>query len=157
MHGILFAFFPFLQSLFVVALVLQQGHKQTLPLATTDIKLLVLQGCPPGTYGATSGATVIDDCLACGPGKYSVASASTCTNCAASKYLGTVGTTAAPCDSCPSHANSPAGSTVVGHCTCNTGFYGDGNVCTVSFSDSIVLVSLSCHKKSVNCISTHWN
>jgi len=71
--------------------VLQQGHKQTLPLVTTDITVAA----------------------------------------------------------CTENANSPAGSIVVGACTCNTGYFGDSSSWVVSFSDTLVLVSLSCHKKSV--------
>ena len=79
------------------------------------------------------------NCTSCEAGKYAEAlGAVTCTNCPAGKYQGITGSSS--CKACAANASGPVGSTEVGTCFCNAGFFGDGiascTSCTIN-ADSL--------------------
>jgi syndecan 4 len=89
--------------------------------------------CEAGKYKSTTGS---DDCIDCGPGKYSESvgetSESVCLECDAGKYADTVGSShATMCTTCPPDSTSPQGSPRRTACKCSAGFTGaDGFPCT---------------------------
>jgi hypothetical protein len=107
--------------------------------------------CGPNTYRATPGADNLNLCLACAPGETSPAGSSDCSGCSTGATpnpptpgvcqckagyfgMGETGCTPCPsntfkgigdalaCDTCGSYAVSASGSTVLGNCTCTTGY-----------------------------------
>ena len=86
--------------------------------------------CIAGTFKSLNGSGACTQCVA---GKYSTSvaadSAAVCVNCAEGKYSSSMGANASSyCEQCPRNANSSAGSSLRGNCTCNQGFEGNGAV-----------------------------
>jgi hypothetical protein len=79
-------------------------------------------------YTGSDGTT----CAACVAGTYkTIVGAVKCTNCLVDTYSTVVAKTDSVCDSCPSFAQSPAGSNELTDCQCNAGYSGlDGDTCT---------------------------
>jgi hypothetical protein len=77
--------------------------------------------CAAGKYKAVTGSAACDDCAA---GKYSAAtgqsSSATCQNCAVGTYANLPSSSV--CTQCPALSTSPAGSSAVTQCTCNSGY-----------------------------------
>jgi len=79
--------------------------------------------CNAGLTGTDGGV-----CTECVAGKYKNASGdAACTNCRATQYSAVIGATSDVCQRCPTHSDSPAGSSL---CNCNPGYSGpDGGSC----------------------------
>ena len=80
-------------------------------------------GCTAGKYRASTGATVVADCTDCNAGFYSASTgaslSSACVGCKTCDANAVTG------GSCPAGSSSDAKT-----CTCNAGYYGNGQLCT---------------------------
>ena len=118
------------------------GKYRTTPAATAESLCLL---CPDNTF-SFSGSTQITNCsckagysgaadgvacVACVAGSYKTGvGIGTCTNCPLNQYSTTVAQVTSTCTSCPSFAQSPAGSSQATSCQCNAGYTGaNGQVC----------------------------
>jgi len=77
--------------------------------------------CVAGSYKATTGT---EACTSCPAGTYStIVASAACTNCPQGKYTAETGSVSEnACLNCPEFSTSPAGSSAVTQCTCNSGY-----------------------------------
>jgi hypothetical protein len=95
--------------------------------------------CPTGKYTDTGVNGTGLQCVSCPKGTFSDSTgASTCTKCPAGKFRETDGgKSGTECSSCISNADSPAGSTRKGDCTCKASYYGNDAKCNKCPENSV--------------------
>jgi Ca2+-binding EF-hand superfamily protein len=95
--------------------------------------------CPTGKYAGTVVNRTGIQCVSCPKGSFSNSTgASACTECPAGKFRATIGgTSETNCSSCISNADSPAGSTRKGDCTCKASYYGNDAKCNKCPENSV--------------------
>jgi hypothetical protein len=100
------------------------------------------QNCLAGTYSTLTGQSSSATCQNCLAGTYSTltgqSSSATCQNCLAGTYSTLTGqSSSASCQNCPALSTSPAGSTALTQCTCNSGYVADTS--TTPFTCKVIL------------------